>query len=74
MTELTPSQQMRLDILRLVMNDTAAAQKAIEFVKDNLLKFELFKIQIQLVQTEQGIVARTDKAIRNAEEALSLFN
>ncbi|WP_268801318.1 MULTISPECIES: DUF2560 family protein [Photorhabdus] len=28
---MTPSQQMRLDTLRLVMNDTAAAQKAIGF-------------------------------------------
>ncbi|BET97690.1 DUF2560 family protein [Xenorhabdus nematophila] len=74
MTELTLSQQMRLDVLRLVMNDTAAAQKAIEFIGDNTLKFELFKDQYTLVQTESGVVARADKAVRNAQEALSLFN
>ncbi|PHM51525.1 DUF2560 family protein [Xenorhabdus sp. KK7.4] len=74
MTELTSSQQMRLDVLRLVMNDTAAAQKAIEFIGDNTLKFELFKDQYKLVQTESGVVARADKAVRNAQEALSLFN
>lgn len=74
MIELTTSQQIRLEILRLVMNDTAAAQKAIEFIGDNSLQFELFKDQYKLVQTESGVVARTDKAIRNAKEALSLFN
>ncbi|MDE1487964.1 DUF2560 family protein [Xenorhabdus bovienii] len=73
MTELTTSQRMRLEILRLVMNDTAAAQKAIEFIGDDTLKFELFKDQYKLVQTESGVVARTDKSIRNAQEALSLF-
>ncbi|MFS1564078.1 MAG: DUF2560 family protein [Candidatus Arsenophonus phytopathogenicus] len=34
---------MRLDILRLVLLDTAAAQITIDFVKDEKLKFEIFK-------------------------------
>lgn len=43
MTEITAQNKMRLELLRLVGNDTAAAQAAIEFVKDDALKFELFK-------------------------------
>ncbi len=39
MTEITAQNQMRLELLRLVGNDTAAAQAAIEFVKDDALKF-----------------------------------
>ncbi|MDE9540642.1 DUF2560 family protein [Xenorhabdus bovienii] len=73
MTELTLSQRMRLEILRLVMNDTAAAQKAIEFIGDDTLKFELFKDQYSLAQNEPTPVSRTDKSIRKAKEALSLF-
>lgn len=73
-TSLTPQQATRLELLRLVMNDTAAAQKAIEFVGDDLLKLELFKDHYALVQTGIGVVARTDKAVREAQEALSLFD
>lgn len=52
MTEITAQHQMRLDLLRLVSNDTAAAQAAIEFVKDDALKFELFKDAYKQCQTE----------------------
>ncbi|CNL52107.1 Protein of uncharacterised function (DUF2560) [Yersinia enterocolitica] len=73
MTQLSARQQTRLEILRLVMNDTAAAQAAIEFVADDQLKLELFKDQYGLAQTEKEVVARTIKAIQDAKEALTLF-
>lgn len=38
-TELTELQQMNLEILRLVQSDTAAAEKAIAFVKGSRLNF-----------------------------------
>ena len=73
MTEITTQQQMRRDLLRLVSNDTAAAQAAIESVKDDALKFELFKDAYRLCQTETEFVSRSRKAVREAQEALDLF-
>lgn len=73
MTEITTQHQMRLNLLRLVGNDTAAAQAAIEFVKDDALKFELFKDSYKNCQTEVQFVARAQKAAREAQEALDLF-
>lgn len=73
MTEITAQHQMRLDLLRLVSNDTAAAQAAIEFVKDDALKFELFKDAYKQCQTESEFVSRAQKAVREAQEALDLF-
>ncbi|WP_261371911.1 DUF2560 family protein [Yersinia mollaretii] len=73
MIQLSARQQNRLEILRLVMNDTAAAQAAIEFVADDQLKLELFKDQYGLAQSEKEVVARTIKAIQDAKEALTLF-
>ncbi|GKV89290.1 DUF2560 family protein [Pectobacterium carotovorum] len=70
---LTLQQSTRLELLRLVMNDTAAAQAAIEFVGDDVLKLEFFKDQYTLATTEREVVARTFKAIRDAEEALTLL-
>lgn len=62
MTEITAQNQMRLELLRLVGNDTAAAQAAIEFVKDDALKFELFKDAYKQCQTESEFVSRSQKA------------
>ncbi len=73
MTEITAQNQMRLELLRLVGNDTAAAQAAIEFVKDDALKFELFKDSYKQCQTESEFVSRSQKAAREAQEALDLF-
>ncbi|CNL10987.1 hypothetical protein B4907_11510 [Yersinia kristensenii] len=73
-TGLTPIQASRLEILRLVMKDTAAAQKAIDFIKDDPLKQELFKDQYALAANESGLVSRTEKAIKECQEALSLFD
>lgn len=72
-TEMTDVQQMNLEILRLVQNDTAAAEKAITFVSGNKLNYELFKDQYQLAGAEISPVSRADKAIREAKEALDLF-
>lgn len=60
-------------LLRLVSNDTAAAQAAIEFVKDDALKFELFKDAYKQCQTESEFVSRAQKAAREDQEALDLF-
>ncbi|MDI7612324.1 DUF2560 family protein, partial [Cronobacter sakazakii] len=40
---MTDTQQLNLELYRLVMKDTAAAKKAIAFVGGNQLKAELFK-------------------------------
>ncbi|EBO2472086.1 DUF2560 family protein [Salmonella enterica subsp. enterica serovar Schwarzengrund] len=71
-TALTELQQMNLDILRLVQSDTAA-EKAIAFVAGSKLNFELFKDQLVLAQGEGTALARAEKAIREAKEALDLF-
>jgi hypothetical protein len=73
MTEITAQNQMRLELLRLVGNDTAAAQAAIEFVNDDALKFELFKDAYKQCQTEREFVSRAQKAAREAQQALDLF-
>lgn len=72
-TELTDLQQMNLEILRLVQSDTAAAEKAIQFVNGNKLNFELFKDQLVLAQGEGTSLNRAEKAIREAKETLDLF-
>lgn len=72
-TELTQKQQLRLDILHLVQDDTAAAQDAITFIADDPLKLELFKRQYTLAQAEPTAVSRTTKAIQGVKDALPLF-
>lgn len=62
---MTESQQMNLDILRLVQSDTAAAEKAIAFVSGSKLNFELFKDQLALAHAEGTSLARAEKAIRD---------
>lgn len=73
-TEMNALQIMNLDLFRLVMSDTAAAEKAIKFVNGDQLKCELFKDGYELAaKTEDGPVSRTEKAIKTAEEALRVF-
>ncbi|WP_223664223.1 DUF2560 family protein [Serratia sp. JSRIV002] len=72
-TEMTELQAMNLDIFKLVLSDTAAAEKAITFIAGDKLRYELFKDAYARVQSETGVVARTEKAIRLAEEAQDLF-
>ncbi|HGJ5865579.1 MAG TPA: DUF2560 family protein [Arsenophonus nasoniae] len=73
MKEITAEQQMRLDILRLVLLDTAAAQITIDFVKDEKLKFEIFKELWHESGAESTPVARAQKSIQKGKEALLLF-
>ncbi|MCW2256225.1 hypothetical protein M2263_002316 [Providencia alcalifaciens] len=73
MIEITAINQMRLDIKRLVGNDNAAAQAAIEFIKDDQLRYELFKDAYNHCQTEREFVSRAQKAAREAQESLDLF-
>lgn len=51
-----------------------AAAKAIEFVQDSQLKYQLFIQQYNRVHTESEVVARTIKAIQEATEAMALFD
>ncbi|MGG7953104.1 DUF2560 family protein [Klebsiella aerogenes] len=73
MSEITPAEQIRLNLLSTLNYDTAAAAKAIEFVKDSQLKYQLFIQQYNRVHTESEVVARTIKAIQEATEVLALF-
>ncbi|PXW42064.1 uncharacterized protein DUF2560 [Klebsiella oxytoca] len=70
MTEITPAEQIRLNLLSILNYDTAATKAAVAFVQDSPLKYQLF-IQ-QYSQTE--VVAKTMKAVQEANEALALFD
>lgn len=74
MSEITPAEQIRLNLFSTLNYDTAAAAKAIEFVKDSQLKYQLFIQQYNRVYSESEVVARTIKAIQEATEALALFD
>lgn len=74
MSEITPAEQIRLNLLSTLNYDTAAAAKAIEFVQDSQLKYQLFIQQFNRVHTESEVVARTIKAIQEATEAMALFD
>ncbi|MDU1652726.1 MAG: DUF2560 family protein [Leclercia adecarboxylata] len=71
---VTPAQQIRLNLLASLGYDTAAAAEAIKFVGDDPLKYQIFVNQLSRVTTENGLVARTTKAIKESEEALLLFD
>jgi len=71
---VTPSQQIRLNLLANLSYDTAASALAIKFVGDDPLKYQIFINQYARVTTENGLVARTTKAIKESEEALLLFD
>ncbi|MDR4674963.1 DUF2560 family protein [Klebsiella pneumoniae] len=74
MAEITPAEQIRLNLLSTLNYDTAAAAKAIEFVQDSPLKYQLFIQQYSRVTTESEVVARTIKAVQESTEALALFD
>ena len=73
MSEITASEQIRLDIIKKVNYDTAAAKLASDWVGDSNLKSELFADSFDRVFTESEIVSKTRKAIQEATEALALF-
>ncbi|HGF0743443.1 DUF2560 family protein [Klebsiella pneumoniae] len=74
MSEITASEQIRLDIIKKVNYDTAAAKLAIDWGGDSYLKSELFADSFDRVYTESEIVSKTRKAIQEATEALALFD
>lgn len=74
MVDITPAEQIRLNLLSTLNYDTAAAAKAIEFVQDSQLKYQLFIQQYSRVTTESEVVARTIKAVQESTEALALFD
>ncbi|MFZ2610732.1 MAG: DUF2560 family protein [Raoultella planticola] len=74
MSEITPAEQIRLNLLSILNYDTAAAAKAIAFVQDSQLKYQIFIQQYNRVVTESEVVAKTIKAIQEATEALALFD
>jgi len=71
--ELTDAQQIRINLLSTLNYDTAATAQAIAFVQDDPLKYQLFIQQYSRVVTETETVARTIKAVKEAQEALVLF-
>lgn len=73
MTTMTDEEQMVLAILRLVMNDTAAAQAAIEFIGGSERRHELFKDQWAHAGSECTSVSRAQKAVQMCKEAELLF-
>lgn len=72
-TQITDVNELNLSLYRLTQRDTAAAKKAIAFVGGDKLKHELF-IDGYALAASEPVVARTDKAIQIATEALALFN
>lgn len=73
MAELTSSQQVKLDIYKLVQMNNAAAQEAFQFIGDDAMKLELFKIHYNQTNTMTDAVARAIDAARKAQECLDLF-
>ncbi|MGQ6276448.1 DUF2560 family protein [Serratia sp. IR-2025] len=73
-TEITPEQTIRINLLKMVGYDTAAAAKAIEYVADEILKFTMLEMQHNRPELNpMEPVARVIKAIQESKEALSLF-
>ncbi|MGF0713639.1 DUF2560 family protein [Klebsiella pneumoniae] len=74
MAEITDAEQIRLNLLSVLNYDTAAAAKAIAFVQDSQLKYQLFIQQYSRVFTESEPVAKAIKAVQEATKALALFD
>lgn len=72
-TELTPEQQLKLDVYNLVMNKNSAAEEALAFIGNDKLKLELFKIHFQAEAATADPTTRTIEAVRKAKEAIDLF-
>lgn len=72
--ELTEADQIRMNLLSALNYDTAATEKAVAFVQDDPLKYQLFTAHLNRVNTETEYVAKTLKAVKLAEESLPLFS
>lgn len=64
MSEITASEQIRLDIIKKVNYDTAAAKLAIDWVGDSYLKSELFGDSFDRVFTEVRLSRRPARPSR----------
>lgn len=72
-TEMTPEQQFKLEVYRLVQNQNAAAEEAFGFIGTDTLKLELFKIHYQNGAATGDATTRVINAVRESKEALDLF-
>ncbi|WP_374448192.1 DUF2560 family protein [Providencia sp.] len=80
MTELKPKQVIRLGLLTLTGNNTAATAKAIKLIKDDQLEYELF---VQLWNGNNGlfdnsnidVLTKVDAVYQRVQETKkTLFN
>lgn len=74
MSEITPLQIEQLNLLQTLQYDTAAVKEAKAFTGDDVFKMRLLIQQYNRVHTENGIVARTTKAVQESVEALAVLN
>lgn len=73
-TEVTPEEEIRLNLLKMVGYDTAAAAAAIKFVADDHLKFTMFEMQHGRAELNaMDPIPKVMKAIQECKEALALF-
>lgn len=71
---ITEQQALRVELLKLVNYDETAAPKAIAFVADSELNFNLFKDAYEKAHLEPTPNAKTDVAITEANQRLAIIN
>lgn len=71
---ITEQQTLRLQLMKLVSYDETAAPKAIAFVADSELNFNLFKDAYEKAHLEPTPNAKTDVAITEANQRLAIIN
>lgn len=71
--EITPDQQLILDVLVLFNGDTAAAGVALEFIGTSKLNYQILVNQLANVQAEPTPTARAIKSVALATDALTIF-
>lgn len=74
MSEITPLQIEQLNLLQALQYDTAAVKEAKAFTGDDVFKMRLLIQQYNRVHTENGVVARTTKAVQESVESLAVLN
>lgn len=81
LTQITDLQQASIDVLRMLNSEIASSKKAMVFIGDSKLKFELFRDSYYETQpgsdqaplSPSSISARVDVAIQSAEQKLTIF-
>lgn len=71
---ITEQQALRVELLKLVNYDETAAPKAIAFVADSELNFNLFKDAYERAHQEPTPNTKTDVAITEATQRLAIIN